>query len=120
MIAGAPHGSGRFFLLKRSAHSVTCNTCDCECTSRIRLVASVVSKHRDTTIDRHRHRFHWLLVWDLGVCFTRDYLHMTHDWLGLANGVIPLVYWPNEVLAHPLTLCGEGSFANTRGELEEY
>ena len=44
---------------------------------------------------------------------------MTHDWLGLANGVIPLAYGPNEVLAHPLSLCGEGAFANTRGELEQ-
>ena len=24
---------------------------------------------------------------------------MTHDWLSLANGVIPLAYWSNEVLA---------------------
>ena len=44
---------------------------------------------------------------------------MTHDWLSLANGVIPLVYWSNEVLAHPLSLCGEGAFINTRGELEQ-
>ena len=44
---------------------------------------------------------------------------MTHDLLGLANGVRPLVYWSNEVLAHPLSLCGEGAFANTRGELEQ-
>ena len=44
---------------------------------------------------------------------------MTHDWLSLANGVIPLAYWSNEVLAHPLSLCGEGAFINTRGELEQ-
>ena len=30
-----------------------------------------------------------------------------------------MAYWPIEVLAHPLSLCGEGAFANTRGELEQ-
>ena len=30
---------------------------------------------------------------------------MTHDWLSLANGVIPLVYWSNEVLANRVGVC---------------
>ena len=48
---------------------------------------------------------------------TTDCTVISHDWLSLASGVIPLVYLPFRVLTHPLSLRGAGALVNIVGEL---